>query len=377
MTCPPVGVPCAGASMANGPPGDPGGGAPRTTKSLEGFSGDTSRETPERDGSPAAIASPGGFSPEGRVAVAGAPGALPTGGAATTGFSLGGGATEVGLSLEEGGDGGAEGDGAEARPSSAGAGAVATADPGDGAGADGGAWGRSSGTGVGRATVGPAGDDAEFPVRPLGATTVPWSGGATLRDVLAADGSGAGIGRLSASRESGADRRGASGLGGGGGTTRSLAATGGAGTPERSTRAAGGGVGSRDASPSPRAARESADDGRASGGRGVGVERSSGWVVSPLMLSSRDSPAGTPGASVDDGVAVESWARRSSVEGESAPLLTSGSRTLEGARAPWSDRHGTASNHHRTGSRARPAMAAAIAWRVRGGRDRAASHTGH
>ena len=204
-------------------------------KSLEGFSGDTSRETPERDGSPAAIASPGGFSPKVGPPAPAYREALPTGGAATTGFSLGGGATAVGLSPEEGGDDEAEGDGAQARPFERWSGRRRNSGPLRRNGAHGGAWGRSSGTGVGRATVGPGGDDAEFPVRPLGATTVPWSDGATLRDVLAADGSGAGIGRLSASRESGADRRGGSGLGGGGGTTRSLAATGGAATPGSNT----------------------------------------------------------------------------------------------------------------------------------------------
>ena len=77
--------------MANGPPGDPGGGAPRTPSG--GFSVDGSREGAER-GTSATLVSPGGFSPAGRLGDEGE--ARPPAGGATATLSLGGGAAMLG-----------------------------------------------------------------------------------------------------------------------------------------------------------------------------------------------------------------------------------------------------------------------------------------
>ena len=68
--------------MANGPPGDPGGGAPRTPSG--GFSVDGSREGAER-GTSATLVSPGSFSPAGRLGDEGT--ARPPAGGATATLS--------------------------------------------------------------------------------------------------------------------------------------------------------------------------------------------------------------------------------------------------------------------------------------------------
>jgi len=217
--------------MANGAPGDPGGGAPRTP--ICGFSVDGSREGAER-GTSTTVGSPGGFSPAGRLEDEGT--ARPPGGGATATLLLGGGAAALGAVAAgprsaEDGDGvagstgrlgtgtmgwgtgaagaleaGADGAGAGV---GAGAGAAAIAGPDGIAGGDGRATGRSSTPGTGRARAGP---EDEAGGRAGGAVVTPL-------DAVPAD-PPAGVCWLSASFASGGgDLRGRSGLDGGHGTS--------------------------------------------------------------------------------------------------------------------------------------------------------------
>jgi len=217
--------------MANGPPGDPGGGAPWTPSG--GFSIDGSREG-AKPGTSATLVAPGSFSPAGRLGDEGT--ARPPGGGATTTLSLGGGAAVLGAvaagprSAEDGdrgaGSTGRLGGGTMGWGTGE-AGALKAATGGAGAGGDAGAGAAAmagpdglAGGGAGAGTTAMAGPDGAAGGGGE-AGDGGRAGGAVVTPLDAVPGDPpAGLRWLSASFESGGgNRRGSSGFDGGLGTS--------------------------------------------------------------------------------------------------------------------------------------------------------------